>query len=169
MKKNILFLALMLMGVSFLTSCSKDDNEGAGGSFIINGEAYIIDDASCSDGTLTEEVELNTGFGMNLRKDGTIHSFTLRLANTYTLDGIKVGDNLVKKNIYVRDFAIGFGTYDYDYDDEAGEILVKSVSNKTITLEFKNFSFSKTYRDNPSETFTVNGTVEHRIVPGVVL
>lgn len=164
MKKNILFLALMLMGISFLTSCSKDDEEGANGDFNINGETYIVDDASCSNGISSESVNIDAGFSMNLRKEGTVHSFVLKIANTVKLDGVKVGDNLVKRNIYVREFAKNSGFDDYDYDDEAGEILVKSVSDKAITLEFKNFSFSKTYRKNPSETFIVNGTAEYRII-----
>lgn len=169
MRKNIFFLALMLMGVSFLTSCSKDDEEGANGDFNINGEAYSFYCGECSDGTNNETIDINTSFSMSLKKDGNIHSLVLRLANTYTLDGIKVGDNLIEKDIYVREFARNIGLSEHDYDDEAGEILVKSVSDKSITLEFKNFSFSKTDRNDSTETFTVNGTAEYRIVPSVVL
>lgn len=159
MFKNLLsFLLCVLFSTLTLTSCSNDEEEsGSKGSFIIDGENYRVEMASCTDGVQEEYANAGCFFEAILYGDEDAYHFTVELVSIYQLDKLKSGDDVTDKT-GVYSLRLLTNTDFSRYQETDGKVIVKSVSNNKITLEYKNFTFN---RDGSKYSYIVNGVIEY--------
>lgn len=159
MWKNYLsFLICVLLSTFTFTSCSSESEEGGSkGQFTIDGESYRVEMASCSDGVLEEYAVAGCFFEAMLYGDEDAYYFTVELVDIYDLDNLKKGDDVTDR-ADVYSFRRISHTDFSRYEEIGGRVIVKSVSNQTITLEFKNFTFK---RYEGKDSFIVNGSIEY--------
>lgn len=163
MLKKIFLLSIALLGTLALSSCSSDDDGGVNGDFIVNGEGYKLDgDAQCQDGRSTEYYDLKASFEVTLFKDKRNlvgYHFALT-TNLYQLSKLNVGDDLSNK-VSVSSLRSLTNLYSEDkFDDESGKLIVKSIAQDAIVLEFVDFTFRKVNGSN-AQTFVMNGTISY--------
>lgn len=161
MKKSFLFLFVMLLNVLALSSCSKDDEEGANGSFTVNGDKYRLESEQCIDGIVDdiEGIFVAAQFSAALNSGPDTYYFTLRLGAQPNFNSLKVGDD-ISDIVWIRSYRhyTDFSEEDFD-DDISGKLIVKSISGSAITLEFVEFTFIKKLRGTYTKTYVMNGTI----------
>lgn len=142
-----------------LSSCSNDEDGGNNpkGSVTINGNSYRAENCECKDGVLEEYADVGCYFETLLYGNEDSYRFSIKLYNIYDLDKLHSGDDITDI-VTVSTFCYLTSADASRFEDNGGKIVVKSVNNNTICLEFNNFKFN---RRNNDTSYTVNGTIEY--------
>ena len=157
-KNYFTFLICVLLGTFTFTSCSSESEEGGSkGQITIDGEGYRVEMAECSDGVLEEYAVAGCFFEAMLYGDEGAYYYTVELVGIYELDNLKKGDDVTDRASVYSFRSISHADFSR-YEETGGRVIVKSVSNQSITLEFKNFTFK---RSEGKESFIANGAIEY--------
>ena len=157
-QKFFTLIVVILLSTLTFSSCSSDDDEGgSNGSFTIDGESYRVELASCTDGTQEEYADAGCFFEAMLRGSEDTYYFTVELVGKYNLNNLKSGED-------VSDIASVYSFHrisnvDFSrFEETDGKVIIKSTSNNSITLEFKNFTFN---RRGSNVSYVTNGLIEY--------
>ena len=191
MKKTypiFLFLCLMLAGFS-QSSCTNDangdgyeDSEGGEGSeddndyngsekatLYIDGVAYYTRHGYSHDnfGSFNREGSGRLYFEINAFKNSTtsLEGWTVGfILNGYSnVFDLKKGQTFDADNLTVRNFAVALvAPQTYCWDIISGSITIVSITEKEITLKFKNF---KCEHHEKKRSHTIDGTVSLKYDP----
>lgn len=159
MAKNIfsIFVAVLLSSLTFVSCSSDDEEEGLNGSLTIDGETYRVEMASCSNGVQEEYADAGCFFEAMLRGSEDTYDFTVELVGKYNLNNLKSGED-VSDIVYVYSFHRISNVDVSRFEDTDGKVIIKSTSNNSITLEFKNFTFN---RKDSNVSYVINGLIEY--------
>ena len=163
-RKGFYLISVLLLSLSFMTSCSNDDEENGGGDFVVNGKGYVTSSEQCSNGTRIEDpyVDIEASFSVLLTNLPDTYNFVIRLSGIYDLSKIKVNDDLIDI-AWIRSYNdITNVTPKDDFDENlSGNLIVKAMSNESITLEFIDFTFVELKGKGYTETHVMNGTITY--------
>lgn len=158
LKNYLTILICALLSTLSFTACSSDDDEeGLNGSLTIDGETYRVEMASCSNGVQEEYADAGCFFEAMLGGSEDTYYFTVELVGKYNLNNLKSGED-------VSDIASVYSFHrisnvDFSrFEDTDGKVIIKSTSNNSITLEFKNYTFN---RRGSNVSYVINGLIEY--------
>lgn len=155
--KKIFSLMLLLATVSFLSSCSKDDdNEDSNGSvsITVNGKSFYTE----STPTISKGSN-SLYFEASLIEDGVDYLTMYDLGIRTNVTEVKANQELnVSVELYQEYTDIGNA---YSYNTVSGKVIVEATDGNSITLKYDNFVFNRKYK-NSEMKYTVNGTIKYQ-------
>ena len=154
--KKISFFFLFGLTVVFLSliACSKDDDqvEGNTSSLSINGKSISK--------ILTSQVEGN-GFLLGVWYDNWY--FEMEFRYNGKVANLSPGDNITDEIIVRRCEHVNEAIIDGSYEVLSGSVKVKSVSSKSVSLNFSNLKLQQYVGSTKKEVYTINGNVTYEI------
>ena len=161
-------MALFSVIVTSLASCSKDEGEIESGTltdFKINDTKISkLLTANCEEGHLMGEYWVSFGSQFYYEDDMVYMEVSVPFKSFSQLkSGQELIDYIDIAGFYVllgpNNSNIGFGGSSARYNDLEGSVKVKSLNNKTVTLQFSNFSFNKSQGDE--KKFVFSGSITY--------
>ncbi|MCS3009499.1 hypothetical protein NXX98_16740 [Bacteroides thetaiotaomicron] len=155
--KKVFSLMLLFATISFLSSCSKDDdNEGDNGSNVITVNSTKFHTESAP--TISKYTN-SLYFEVSLIQNDVDYLSMYDLGITTNTTEVKAGQELkVEVELYQEYTDVGSL---YSYNSFTGKVIVEAVDGNSITLKYDNFSFNRRHKDKDSK-YTVNGSVKYQ-------
>lgn len=155
--RKIFSLMLLLVTVSFLSSCSKDDdNNGDNGNnaITVNGKSFHTE----STPTISKGSN-SLYFEVSLIENDVDYLTMYDLGIRANVTEVKAGQELkVEVELYQEYTDVGSL---YSYNTFTGKVIVEAVDSNSITLKYDNFAFNRRYKDKDSK-YTVNGSIKYQ-------
>ncbi len=166
---KLLFIALVACLSLSVSSCSKDDDKddpsgSSAAGLVINGKkAGKIYGSQCTSQSWSEDWGggYTVSFDVMFDYDDDMTNFSITWP--FKLSSLKAGMDLLDRDTpntmsFRSMYSAEIGADYYDFD---GQVIVKSISDDSITLKFVDFRFTKSLGER---TYTINGTVTYDLL-----
>lgn len=154
--KKIFSLMLLLVTLSFLSSCSKDDENSDNGNtaVTVNGKSFHTE----STPTISKGSN-SLYFEVSLIENDVDYLTMYDLGIRTNVTEVKAGQELnVEVELYQEYTDIGNA---YSYNVTAGKVIVEAIDGNSITLKYDNFAFDRKHK-NSEMKYTVNGSIKYQ-------